>query len=257
MGTGVMPDTDDVLCMVGCATLDDAILKASRMFIEEQELEETGDGEGALCLVFTNAMSISMNDATKPRYPRYEVIEDGPCVGDRIVCTKNLYHEKTKELLVTNGTTGVVKDENIIKYDNTYKDKKGKETVRRPTGFRSTFVIARAMTVHKAQGNEFNYVGIIVVGGWSNPPIELIYTAMSRFKEKVYVYGRTKDLDDIFKKGVFKPLVDSVTIQELSAVHAASMKRQKAIAMSQAEKKKRMIAHIDAIKEKTKRLKME
>ncbi len=150
---------------------------------------------------------------------RDQVAPCGACVGDRIVCTANVYHPKTKLLLVSNGTTGVVASPCVVKYDNKYVDRKArKPSAARPCGgFRSNFVVSRAMTVHKAQGNEFTYTGIILIGGWAKPQIEIMYTALSRFKRKVYVFGQSRDLDDVFIRGQFIPAVDLKVVRELTA----------------------------------------
>ncbi len=119
-------------------------------------------------------------------------------------------------MLVSNGTTGVVANENLIKYDNGFKDR----TTKRSVGFKSEFVTARAMTVHKSQGNEFSYVGIIVLGGWSEAPLEIMYTALSRFKGKVYLYGTGRELDDTFLNKRFMPAVGVKATQELTKEYA-------------------------------------
>ncbi len=151
---------------------------------------------------------------------RRQITTSGVCVGDRVVCVENLYHPKTRLRLVANGTTGVVAEFNLIKYDNGYKDKRLQKAT---SNFHSKFVTARAMTVHKAQGNEFTYTGIIIAEkSHIKPQIEIMYTALSRFKRKVYLFGTQKDLDDIFIRGRFAPAIQEQYVQQFAKRMKAS-----------------------------------
>ncbi len=217
MGKGADAETDDNFEVIACSSELDAIRRAIEFFQQQQAMEDEGEGEGALALAFTRDICAQVNRETKSALAGPAVYPDGPCVGDRVVCTKNIYHEKTRKILVANGTRGTIKTTGLVVYDNGFRDSKIKvPTERRPKGFRSEFEVARAMTVHKAQGNEFNIYGIVIVGGWGgSPPLELLYTALSRFKGKLAVFGAGRDLDKMFRRGEFKPILDVAKIAEL------------------------------------------
>jgi exodeoxyribonuclease V alpha subunit len=120
-----------------------------------------------------------------------------------VVCNTNLYDKKQAEdedgkvMLVANGVTGEYekrpKGDRIL-YTNGFIDT---ETKR---GFRSQWEAARCMTVHKAQGNEFSEEGIVVLTKWYGPlPLELLFTAVSRFKTKVTIYGMENVIRTVLK----------------------------------------------------------
>jgi exodeoxyribonuclease V alpha subunit len=148
-------------------------------------------------LAFTNQICQQINVRTANN--KKAQVAEGVHVYDRIVCTRNLYSKPTrgvefeKILLVANGTMGKVETSQVISYDNHYRDRK-----HRTKGFATTFIAARAMTIHKSQGNEFQETGIIVLGGWWQPSREFIYTALSRFKGRVKVIGTQKDIRENF-----------------------------------------------------------
>jgi hypothetical protein len=190
-----MPETDDAFQVIRCETKEEVLQRVVSLYVPEQ----------TQMLAFTNSVCATLN--AKTRNTKTAEVGPGINVGDRIVCTKNIYGKKDPSsigvpLLVANGVIGKVKTSNLIIYENGFRD-----TARKKHGFRSEFVAARAMTVHKSQGNEFSELGLIVVGGWHKPPLEFIYTALSRFKGKVYVVGTRQDIRDTFQSE-FRPIID-------------------------------------------------
>jgi len=140
-------------------------------------------------------------------------------------------------LLVANGTPGRVESATCVVYENGFKDrwrappkssssygtspfactststyqKRGK-----CSGFRTSFVSAEAMTVHKSQGSEFQDPGAVVLGGWHcAPPLELLFTALSRFRRSVTVFGTRQDIEVAFTAS-FHPQTDATFSQQWS-----------------------------------------
>jgi exodeoxyribonuclease V alpha subunit len=192
------PDTDERFQIIPCATQNMATKLAADKFKEAkgkaQMLALTNEFMGAL-----NTMTASGRREIAP----------GISVRDRVVCNKNLYKEGS--LLVANGVIGTVTSRNMIVYDNDFVDK------RRPVhGFHSKFEVARAMTVHKSQGNEFSETGIILLGGMRQIHIELIYTALSRFRTNVFLIGTSYDVRKTFE-AKFSPSVDEDVICRFKA----------------------------------------
>jgi exodeoxyribonuclease V alpha subunit len=58
---------------------------------------------------------------------------------------------------------------------------------------------AYAMTVHKSQGSEFDEI-VVILPDWQSPVLsrELLYTALTRARRRVEVWGRT----EVFRAGV-------------------------------------------------------
>ena len=132
-------------------------------------------------LAFTNFAVSSLNQHTCS------------VASTRVMCTDNLY--KNGKLLVANGTMGeqTEEDAGTVLYDNGFVDTRNKRAK-----FASTFVPARCMTVHKSQGNEFSVTGVVVVTSYKGMPLQLIYTALSRFKHRVVVFGSGDVLRNAF-----------------------------------------------------------
>lgn len=155
---------------------DEAIARAVKLFLSLPD---------AQMLALTNATRDKLNLDTDASPIR------------RVMCTENLYLGDSSVLAVANGVTGdlmsialtnrvtkVVTHTTMVLYSNGFEDvmSKGKYSTK--------FVPARCITVHKSQGNEFDVPGIIVLTSWKDEmPLELIYTALSRFKGSVKVFG--------------------------------------------------------------------
>lgn len=170
------------------------------------------DNGGSQMLAFTKANCDELNRLTAD-CGELEVAA-GVRVGDRVVCTRNLYEKGTKTLSVANGMLGEVLSKNVVSYENGFDD------TRRVGGkFASSFAPARAMTVHKSQGNEFSGLGVVVVGGWKSPPAEIVYTALSRFKQRVVVVGTKEDVREAFVAS-FCPAVDANLSSKLRGIFA-------------------------------------
>lgn len=151
-------------------TTEDAIKAAAEDF-----------SEGCQMIAFTNKVVDALNDATKDKGV------------DRVMCTKNIEDPKTGEMKVVNGVIGK-RSENKIVYKNAYVDKRG-----RTGNFATDPRPARCLTTHKLQGSEFSETGQLVMSWFKGGiPAELTYTAISRFKRKVIVYGESRVLDDAF-----------------------------------------------------------
>ncbi len=165
-----MPFFDNNFHFVSCVTDTQAIVKASEHFLKCTD---------AQMLAYTKDSVTKLNKDTANSSIH------------RIVCTNNLYI-KNKGMVVANGDTGIIKDD-IIFYDQGFIDTKRRRTINGTTqvAHQTTFEDARCLTVHKSQGNEFEMEGIIVLTQWGNSsvPLELIYTALSRFKNKVTIFA--------------------------------------------------------------------
>jgi exodeoxyribonuclease V alpha subunit len=180
--------TDEGFKTCVCTSDKDAIQKACELFMSLQD---------AQMLAFTNKTCEILNDATASS----KIV--------RVVCTKNLY--ENGELLVANGVTGRKISEKCVQYDNGYLDVF-------KTKFLTRFVPARCMSVHKSQGNEFDTHGIIVLSSWKgdNVPLELIYTAMSRFKGSVHVFGTEVMMKKAFWGSFSLNNIDEIVVAQLS-----------------------------------------
>jgi ATP-dependent exoDNAse (exonuclease V) alpha subunit len=125
----------------------------------------------------------------------------------RIVCKRNVYVNEV--LMVANGMTGFLQENGDAIYDNGFVDVKSSQS--KPAD-------ARCVTVHSCQGSEFDIDGILVLSGWGGAefPLELIYTALSRFKNRVIVFGTRQTIQKAFF-GRFNPgNVSKMIISELN-----------------------------------------
>ncbi len=156
-------------------------------------------------LAYTTKAVDKLNELTESQTA--EVVYGRARVGDRVVCTENLYDPVTKNLSVANGTCGTAYGDRV-KYDNGYVDK-----------LRTRFVPCRCSTVHKSQGNEYDVCGVVVVSPWKGaPPLELMYTAVSRFKSSVKVFVRKTDVRLVFVNSKFNAVPDVELLEEMQAL---------------------------------------
>ena len=112
--------------------------------------------------------------------------------GDKVMFTKNVY---INDVLLSNGDTGYVT--NIRKVDNIQTvtvDFDGRKVDLMGEDLKS-LVLAYATTVHKSQGSEYKCC-IIVVDPKHSILLRrnLVYTAVTRAKEKVIIVGSKKEL---------------------------------------------------------------
>jgi len=109
--------------------------------------------------------------------------------GDKVLHTKNNY-----ELEVFNGFTG-----RIVGIDTSDRiivvDYDGRLVTYNQPGYLAQLTLGYCLTVHKSQGSQFKY-GVVACHSthsymWSR---QLLYTAVSRFKEALYIVGDKKGL---------------------------------------------------------------
>lgn len=130
----------------------------------------------------------------------------------KIVCSKNLYTKDKSKLLVPNGCSGLKMPNGTVVYSNKFKDKPTKKGV-----YRTLFDEARCITVHKSQGSEYEEKGIVVISPWKGPPpLELIFTALSRWKNSMTLYGMPHVINAVFS-AKFASVPESNEISELLA----------------------------------------
>lgn len=210
----IEPD-DDSFEVIYVHTEDDMKKQVHDLYQRYQpDEDEVEDRPGVQILVFTNALRDTLNELTKNTDPDPDECVLGYHIGDRIVCTQNLYAKKTRDLyagktrqiLVSNGVIGRVHSKRELIYDNGFID----EIKRGGRSFNTKFTAARAMTVHKSQGNEFSEVGVIVLGGVRDISLELIYTAISRFKTRVYMIGTARDVRRAFASTFRHPVDEEI-----------------------------------------------
>ena len=110
-------------------------------------------------------------------------------VGDKVIQVFN-----NKETKVLNGEIGIIRkiveDKVIVEFQNGFVCEYTKENI-------SELELAYALTVHKAQGSEFKYV-IFYADKYSGRMLNknLIYTAFSRAKTKLFVFGDIEKIAD-------------------------------------------------------------
>lgn len=165
---------DETLRIYLCVSDAEAIQKASVKFASDITVQMLG---------FTNPTVNKLNRLTENLNM------------NRIVCGEN-YYDDDGILQVANGVTGMLLENGNAVYNNGFIDEKKKNGK-----MLTVFEPARAMTVHKAQGNEFAALGIVVVTTWGQPTglRELIYTALSRFKSQVVIFGTHRMVKSCFE----------------------------------------------------------
>lgn len=131
---------------------------------------------------------------------RAELRYDGSCYrhGDRVMITRN-----DRDKCCVNGDVGMLwindtDEENPVYHvmlpDGRCPGWEGYEGLRNMT-------LAYAVTVHKAQGSEYNTILMPVISGFSWMLYRnLIYTAISRAKKKVILYGEVNALGIALQK---------------------------------------------------------
>jgi exodeoxyribonuclease V alpha subunit len=174
------PETDDSFIIKRFRTTEQAIQAAANDFDSNCQM-----------IAFTNKTVDTLNELTSSS----DV--------DRVVCTRNISDPNTGIMKVVNGMLGNRKDGKIT-YKNRYKDK-----ARKNGAYMTEPKPARCLTTHKLQGSEFNETGQLVLTWFKNGiPAELTYTAMSRFKKKVIVYGDERIIDTAFKAKFSPPKIN-------------------------------------------------
>jgi exodeoxyribonuclease V alpha subunit len=117
------------------------------------------------------------------------LVVDDLCPGAPVMMLHNDY---TRELF--NGDQGIVlrvSDEDGTRLAVVFRRGSGRHAVFRLDALRSQLQLAFAMTVHKAQGSEFEHVALILPG--ANMALltrEVLYTAVTRSKTSVTIVGQ-------------------------------------------------------------------
>ena len=155
-------------------------------------------------LCCSNRLRAELNDRMQRRFNaegrevcvatrgRKGVMESAVRVGDPVVCTRN-FRDRAGRLVVANGTRGVVEqddDRPVVRYrraDGAVAHSDYFDAARRR--FATEFVVAYAMTVHKAQGQGIPRV-VVVVEGYETHA--WFYTAVSRAIESCEVVNGTE-----------------------------------------------------------------
>jgi exodeoxyribonuclease V alpha subunit len=177
----VVVQQDGTLNVVSCSSNAAAVEAAAKTYLSNP---------GAQMLAFSGNMVQNLITATAT-----------PNTKVRVMCTQNIYDAKDKTIrLVSNGTLGWQTCPDEVVYDNGFVESKS-TLVSQP-------VPARAIVVHKAQGNEYEGLVIIVLSKWGGDvtPRELIYTALSRAKSKAIIYGTKYSIADVLQS-VFVSIV--------------------------------------------------
>jgi hypothetical protein len=169
-------EQDDSFRIYTFPTIDLAIAAAERDYRQRE-----GDAQ---MIAYTNVVVNKLNSMTAD-------------VGEfrTVVCTENCY--RGKERLASTGSRGKINKDGIVEYDNGFVDKR--KTTR--------YVDARCLTVDRAQGSEFEGHGIIIPS-WRKGGItaDLTYTAISRFRNSVAIYGSKAEVDAALRaKFVVRP----------------------------------------------------
>jgi ATP-dependent exoDNAse (exonuclease V) alpha subunit len=186
LGTGeyiYLNDEDETLKYEFYDTDFQAISAASEMYTKKHQM-----------LALTNKTVNKLNEATKCDTD----------ISERVVCTKNVYTPKSSEISIPNGMFGIHNFKNdSVRYSNGVSSKM------------KHYQIARCITVYKSQGSEYKE-GILVITSWhGTPPIEMLKTAFSRFKEKVTVFAVKRTFREMLN-GNLKPKIDTFVVSSLS-----------------------------------------
>lgn len=106
--------------------------------------------------------------------------------NEKLVCKKNYYVKETDDettiLKLSKGAQCLylkrVGDSILVNYDNTF--------IEVPSEY---LTLAHAITVHKSQGDEWNYVFVVLDDVSCFTTRNLIYTALTRAKKHLYIYS--------------------------------------------------------------------
>jgi exodeoxyribonuclease V alpha subunit len=109
--------------------------------------------------------------------------------GDKIIRLNNWY--KRRELLLSNGSIG------LVTFHNNGKEKKFffRELDRYLPYIdeEENFELAYAISVHKSQGSDFDYVFFILPRKYSLLSKELVYTGLTRARKKMFLFVQEND----------------------------------------------------------------
>lgn len=145
-------------------------------------------------LVGTNELNKKLRDLINPRVEsnKFGFISYGTSfrIGDRVLVTKN-----DNDLDVKNGQIGHIKFIDFKSRNVSIEFGKDGERKSVPFSFFSKIKLAYAITIHKAQGSEAR--GVVLVVSESHAAmlnVQLLYTGMTRAKERLEMIGSTSAL---------------------------------------------------------------
>ena len=150
---------------------------------------------------------LGMNNLNSMLQAQYQEKINGPVaiepyrLGDKVRHTQNNYEKD-----VYNGETGVVigvkEDKMIVDFGYKQKEYEGSELEELTLSF--------ASTVHASQGSEYKVVFVVLDDTASNNLLHirrLLYTAVSRGKEKVYILTKPYLVDRCIENNSYKPRI--------------------------------------------------
>jgi len=169
--------------------IEKIVLKFAQKFKEEKRLFQiiTPRNSGPLSVEALNPVLQEVLNADETHERSFGTFKIKR--GDRVIVTKNDY-----ELEVFNGDIGKVitlgTDFMTVKFDDKTVDIGIEEVVEK-------IKLAYILTVHKTQGNEFNYVILPFINQFGKNMLQrnLLYTAITRAKQKVIVIGHGSALE--------------------------------------------------------------
>ncbi|MDX1958960.1 MAG: AAA family ATPase [Leptospiraceae bacterium] len=129
-----------------------------------------------------------------------EVTKIGFKLGSPLIALKNI-----PELDILNGETGILFQEgNEIKFMNS----ENKELIFY-SHLRNFFQLSYCITIHKSQGSEYDHVCLVLPEAKTSPKLSilnkrLIYTAITRAKRTITIFGSQKTWEEIFSKNEIK-----------------------------------------------------
>lgn len=169
---------------------------------------------------------------------RREINPDGKRVpgttlrlGDRVIIRKNLALDDEGNELVVNGDTGTLlgcaidaAGTSVLHLDLALDDGR---TVQFPGGALESLALAYAMTVHAAQGSEYQEVIVICTGG--SPAFVhrgMLYTAFSRARDSLTVLGDPRAIRAICMRPAPKrnALLVERTVMAMRRMHRAGVR---------------------------------
>ncbi|HOJ07766.1 MAG: AAA family ATPase [Ignavibacteriales bacterium] len=111
--------------------------------------------------------------------------------SDKIIRTKNYYDYEEEKLLLSNGSIGLIQNENNEKLyflENNYEEIKLSDIRKAERDF---FELAYAISIHKSQGSGFDHLFIIIPDRLGLLSRELVYTALTRCRKSVVLFVQT------------------------------------------------------------------
>lgn len=118
--------------------------------------------------------------------------------SDKIIRLTNYYsgRGRSKKIILSNGSIGVInRHPDGVKYY--FRDA---EFPLKWVDSEENFDLAYSITVHKSQGSDFNIVFLVIPNKWTLLSKELIYTALSRSKNKLFLLIYDAKKENLLKK---------------------------------------------------------